>query len=149
MDFLITLFARCMALTVVAMPFCAFASIDVRQKERSLQDVKFDFSRPAADFRQAVDKQRVPRKNKAHRPRQASITMRVLLGCLFVLSPITCFLALILKALCGPVLFPMNAYPLILLPVLIVGALLAFAVDSYWFGSLDQVNSDPMFINKN
>lgn len=56
MDFIVKLFARCMALAVVATPLCVFASVDVQQAERPLQDVKFDFTKPAEDFKQAIDK---------------------------------------------------------------------------------------------
>lgn len=55
MDFLIRLFARLMAVAVIATPFCLFCDVNV-QKTETLPHVKFNFEKPAADFKQAVDK---------------------------------------------------------------------------------------------
>lgn len=56
MDSILKLFTRCMAVAVIAMPLCVFASVDVSQVERPHANVQFDFTKPAADFKAEVDK---------------------------------------------------------------------------------------------
>lgn len=55
MDLLMKCFARCMAVAVFVTPFCVFGSIDMPQREHLLSGLKFDFTRPAANFKAAVD----------------------------------------------------------------------------------------------
>ena len=55
MDSILKVFTRCMAIAVMATPFCVFGSIDMPQRERLLSGLKFDFSHPAAQFKAAVD----------------------------------------------------------------------------------------------
>lgn len=62
MEFLIKLFARCLAVAVVATPMCLLG--EVVQKTEQLPNVKFNFEKPAAEFKKAVDAKVEQKHNK-------------------------------------------------------------------------------------
>lgn len=170
MDSILKLFTRCMACAVMVTPFCIFSSIDVQQAERPLSDVKFNFEKPAADFKKDFDSQaeqamRVHHKKTATAQNQRFFSMLfnglgALLG-----AAITVFMGILLiqsggQLITGLLFYLHMLHPIIallacmiefgILCAVIAGPCIAYSCGASFYQELNNdLVFEPMFINKN
>lgn len=154
MDSIFKLFTRCMASAVMATPFCLFSSIDVQQAERPLQDVKFNFEKPAAEFKKDFDTKaeralRVQHKKTATSQNHRFFSMIAnAVGAVFgVLATIGA--CILVPQFWGPLIFIFSVAPLLacLLGVGLLSAFITAPCLAYTCGSAyyQELNNGPVF----